>query len=1073
MAWRKWFVRTLVFTIAAGMVAVGFAYQHWTNPANVRREVIARLGEHLPGAEVSLESAQFRLLGGISFSELRLRRKDDPSQTEFAYVPSGVIYHDKEQLRTGKLAIRQIEWRQPRLHVIRRKDGSWNLAGILGAVNLNLAIPTIVLQQATFVFEDQRDGAGLAPLEIKDVNLTIVNDPRETLVFEGSGTADIFGPFQLTGTLGRRADDFALALHLPGVQAGGELAERLRAYCAQAEHARQLTGNTDVNVELSYHPELTPSWHYELHCHLTQGKLVHAELPVALENLEVKAWCIDGQITVEKLDATSGVAQVHAQGKALHPTADTDLDGEIKIDHLPLNKELFDRLPGGLRDVEQDFSPKGAFCLLLQVKRAAGRWTNKCTLYPEDVAAVFAKFPYPLEHITGKIEYGCEADRCGDRITVSLVGYSGTQRVDIQGTMTAAGEAENGDLRSAVRAGSGEPRPTLASARRPEVEQRARKPAALDFVIWAKDIPLDKRLDAALVHEPESQKIARSFHPQGRADIRAHILRAPGSVKCANQFLIHFHDASLRYDIFPYPVEKVSGTLDIRPDHWEFHDFQGTHKGAEFRAHGGSVPTPDGKHLTVQISGVNVLLDAEMEAALRQEALKCTWNKMSPAGRINFETRVEEVTGDNEPDIAVTVVPLGCRLRPDFFPYELTDVRGTVHYQKQQVQIDKLQARHGVTQLTFDAGQVYLKAGGDVFVNLTNLVANPLTVDEDFLRALPPALRKACETLHLQSRLSLRTNITVDVPGSHEPPYVYWDGGIRLQDAILNAGVQADQVTGVISCRGKHQGTFGDVRGNMELEHARIFRQPFSKIYSQIFVSEKEPDVLLFPNMKARLFDGDVGGVIRVEFGAEPKYELNLAASQMKLEQFAQYNELGPKAEMSGLAAARLYLKGQGSSLNGLEGAGSVDVPNGKMYNLPVLLDLLKVLNLRFPDKTAFEEARIRFSVHGPRVEISRLDLFGNAISLGGQGSMTVYGKELNLNFYAVWARVMQWSPEAIEKVWPWISQNLLKIKMRGEIGNVQCTKEPVPLLVDPVKELLRGMRRMNGATTIGQASRE
>ena len=77
-------------------------------------------------------------------------------------------------------------------------------------------------------------------------------------------------------------------------------------------------------------------------------------------------------------------------------------------------------------------------------------------------------------------------------------------------------------------------------------------------------------------------------------------------------------------------------------------------------------------------------------------------------------------------------------------------------------------------------------------------------------------------------------------------------------------------------------------------------------------------------------------------------------------------------------------MHGQGFTTGGLEGAGSIDVPSGKMYNLPFLLDLLKVLNLSLPDKTAFEEAHIQFGVHGEKVTVNQLSLIGNAISLNG-----------------------------------------------------------------------------------------
>ena len=49
MAWRKLWVRSVVFIVAGVVAAVAFAYQHWTNPAVVRRQVLASLEEHLLG----------------------------------------------------------------------------------------------------------------------------------------------------------------------------------------------------------------------------------------------------------------------------------------------------------------------------------------------------------------------------------------------------------------------------------------------------------------------------------------------------------------------------------------------------------------------------------------------------------------------------------------------------------------------------------------------------------------------------------------------------------------------------------------------------------------------------------------------------------------------------------------------------------------------------------------------------------------------------------------------------------------------------------------------------------------
>src|SRR5205085_3490986 len=102
----------------------------WTNPAAVRQQVMLRLEEMFPGATISLDSARLRILGGISLSELRFTRRDDPEQTELLHIPSAILYHDKEKLLEGSLSIRKVELQRPRLRLVRYADGRWNLHGL-------------------------------------------------------------------------------------------------------------------------------------------------------------------------------------------------------------------------------------------------------------------------------------------------------------------------------------------------------------------------------------------------------------------------------------------------------------------------------------------------------------------------------------------------------------------------------------------------------------------------------------------------------------------------------------------------------------------------------------------------------------------------------------------------------------------------------------------------------------------------------------------------------------------------------------------------------------------------------
>jgi hypothetical protein len=1026
MGWRKWMVRSLVFIVAGSVVVAAFAYQHWTDPAIVRKQVLASFEEHLPGARVSLESARLRVLGGISFTELRLGRRDDPSHTDFIHVPSGTIYPDKEQLLRGKLAIRRIDYYRPALHLIRGKEGAWNVAGLAPPTPEN-AVPIIVLQQATLVVEDLHSWPDAPPLKIRDVNLVLMNDPHRPptvslLAFKGTGLADLAGKVEAEGTLDRLSKGFSAAIQVPGFPVDGSLVQMLSKICPEAGvHARQLTGTGKLHAELSYHPESERPWHHDVRWQLTQAKCSHAKLPFPVEHLEASVRCVDGHVTLEKLTGEFASAQIQLSGKAVAPNLDTDiLDGRLVAEHVPVTKELVAVLPANLREIEQDYAPQGTFSLAIDFSRRAGHWRQHCTTQLENMTGVCAKFPYRLEHVTGTIDQETDPSTSVDLVTVNLSGYTGSRQVSIQG------------------------------------EVKGKRPAVVSVRIRAQDVPVDDKLCAAL--PPKFQDLVRSFHPSGYVDIEADLRRAPGEPQFANSYVAHFHDASVRYQVFPYPLERVSGTLTIEPDHWEYRDFQGTHKGGEVRSQGRSVHTPQGNGATIKITGTNVLLDAELRAALKRPALETAWEKLDPGGRMNFEAQVYLLPGQTEPGIDVIVSPRDCTIKPAFFPYALADLRGTAHYRQHAVELKNLSARHEATRLYLEKGDVSFNSDGGFLVKLINLLGDPIVPDAEFVRALPPALSKACTSLRIKEPLSLRTNLTVAVPAdSKAPPLIHWDGGVRFKDATLLAGVPFQRVNGMIWCNGEHRGgSFGNVRGNIELEQATVAQQTLHDIHSQIVLNEKEPDVLFLPNLKARLYDGDVGGAVRVEFGPSVRYDADLSALQIQLEEFSRSNHLGPNAQQSGPLKASLHLQGQGTELGGLKGWGSIDVPNGKMYNLPLLLDLLKFLALRLPDRTFFEEAHARFTINGPRVDISRIDLLGAAISFGGSGTVNLDSGVFNMELYAVWGRIVQLSPPLIKEIWPTLSKQLLKIKMKGKLGETpNFEREPVPGLIEPLERVL------------------
>ncbi len=1066
MAWRKWLVRILVFSVLGLLILAALLYESWTNPAAVRRLVNDKLHKLFVGATISIDSARLRLLGGIGVRDVRLARRDELDRGDFLYVPSAVIYHDKEHLLGGKLGVREIELDRPRLRIVRERDGRINLAGLLAPPDLKERVPAMIVRRGVIVIEDRRDTGSVVLLEIKDVNLTVVNDPLPTLILSGGGQTDALGPVRINARFHRPSAAVSAAVELPEVPVGPPLLRRLAGFCPTlARHARELCCVAHLRMTLTYRPELAEPLSYDVECELNKGHWRHECLPAPLQDIQASFRCINGRIPhawmrarVEPPTGETPVSPVPAATAEVNlwnltcaaqpPDSIEDIvtKMEVKVEHLRVTPKTFEHLPPKYQNIQTTYNPSGPVSLsYLFYRPDAEHWEKHWTIHPEGMSAEFEGFRYPVADVTGSLTVDLYSDR-DDFIRVDLAGRGGDRPVVVRGSI------------------------------------QGNKNSEVDLLVAADDVPIDHKLMAALPRP--SRELARTFlppgsrelgqpvqprklvQPAGLANIKVFIRRARGQERFANRYLIAFHDTSLRYDQFPYPLEKVTGVLDIQPDHWECRDFHGSHKGGEIVVNGGSFRADAGagsphEFVKVCINGKDILLDSEFEQALEapgRSALRNAWAMLALRGRLSFESVVVD-QADQPQDIDVHVDIRGCSMQPEFFRYAMSEVSAGVRYKQGRVYVKEVSAKHGSCRLGMKEGIIVLKPAGGFTAWFSDICGANLLPNEEFLRALHPTLRRGLEPLQIRKPLYVRAKLlTLDAPATPgEAMKIWWEGGASLRQQTLQAGVQIDDVDGVIWCEGHYNGRqLEHIKGHAVLERATILGQPFTQLRGRLEVAPETPDCLALYDLAANLFGGFVGGEGHFNFGSPLHYEVKLDALNVQLDQFGKHNQLRDGAQLQGPARAGLYLKGEGSDLSGLRGSGRIDVAHGKMYRLPLLLDLLKAFGLRVPDRTAFEEAHMVFGIEGPQMRIHSLDLLGNAISLRGQGTLNIVdGSNLNLDFSADWGRVPQMLPPGISDLSQAVSDQLFKIKLRGKLSSPRFDKEFIPSVVDPIKKVL------------------
>jgi hypothetical protein len=1063
-----------VFSTLASLVIAGLLYQFWTNPESVRRKVLASLQSTFLDVRASVESARLRLFGGIDVKEIRLSRKGNLDQGDFLYIPSATIYHDKEHVLEEGLHLRKVEIRRLSLHLVREQDGRWNVSDLFGPSDLSRALPSIIVRQGQIRFEDHQALPGTPPLDIQDVSLTVVNDPLPIVTFQGSGTCESLGTVKITGQVVRGGGAMTLSVEAPALKLGPEMVQRLAGYNPEAAaQLRQANARGTVSAQLTWDPRSSPALHYTVRGELTEGTVHHVLLPWALEHLHGSFECADGLMSGARFTAAAGATQVALQLHGVHldsPSStswsDRITSADLQVRKLLVTADLFKYLPAGLQGYQQEYSPRGIANVDLHLKNLGpGLWLQNGTVTAEEMEGVYASFRYPLHKVKGSIDWKVTSKLAApsswsgmsdDWLSIDLNGEAGGQTVFLKGRS----EGETGR-------------------------------AAVQFDIWGNNFPVDETLLAMLPQR--SQLVARTFQPAGQLDFRVFLRRQRGEEEIARRFLLQLHDATICYSVFPLVLHEVSGTLDMRPDSWEFRDFVGKHNGGVIRASGHSLAVPAGpavhtwttvattqvrptppessgmeesepgglsSHVSVEIQGENLPIDSAFKTALApgREALVKAFDTFALTGRLNFTAHIDDLP--NQPrDIDVSVHVGGCRINPAFFPYAMEDVAATVRYAKKHVWVTGFQARHGQTTIHVNEASVFLPEEGGYWARLNRVDSPQLRLDDDLKRAMPAGLAKLVHMLQIDQPVNLSTLIVIkQLPLETARPTVYWDSLIRLSETTLRTGVELNKVSGVVSCEGVHNGQqLEDVVGNVFFQQATILRQPLQNVLVPLIIHKETPEILSMPDLKADLYGGIIGGEARLEFGSSFRYDLALNASHVQLEQLGSHN-LGRGAELTGLANGAIHLAGQGEDPASLKGHGRIDVPSGKLARLPLLLDLLKWLGLRLPDRTAFEQAHADFRIEGPRMHITELDLYGNALSVRGQGSMKLDGTDLKLDMNADWGRLSQLLPPGINDLSRELSNQLLRVKVHGKVDDLKFEKELVPVVTEPIKRLWKSL---------------
>src|SRR4051794_17473294 len=191
-----WGTLVLMASLGGGL---GFAYWYVTDSETLARAIRAEAPRYLPGSRVDLTRVGVRLLTGeAQLMHLTVNQVIDGRSFQTVRVPWMKVRHDTRAALKGRFEPSEIVVAQPTLRLRRRRDGTWNLQGLLaspwpGPVTKT---PPVQINNGTLELCDGAPGAPGAAI-LRDVGVRIVPAGKGSLAFEGTARGDTFDRLNL------------------------------------------------------------------------------------------------------------------------------------------------------------------------------------------------------------------------------------------------------------------------------------------------------------------------------------------------------------------------------------------------------------------------------------------------------------------------------------------------------------------------------------------------------------------------------------------------------------------------------------------------------------------------------------------------------------------------------------------------------------------------------------------------------------------------------------------------------------------------------------------------------------
>jgi hypothetical protein len=419
------------------------------------------------------------------------------------------------------------------------------------------------------------------------------------------------------------------------------------------------------------------------------------------------------------------------------------------------------------------------------------------------------------------------------------------------------------------------------------------------------------------------------------------------------------------------------------------------------------------------------------------------------AGTQKWSVAIEAEKGTPAPGAAGRTISL----KPRWFAYDLNNVTGGFRYTDGHMQLVNLRAEHGKASLTAE-GRCDMEEGG-CRLELTQFAASRLQMDHELRSALPPGMAGALAGVQLEGPLGVRGTLAVVAPPQIDvPPQLAWDLELDVENGRLLTAIPIEHIHGGVRLAGRQSGEGLFAHGEVAVDSAIVRGVQLTQVQGPFWFDGRR---LVFGSLADRqareraprqVTARTVGGLLSLDgemgLSSERPFEVRATLANAELAEIAQ--QLMPQQQqVRGKAFALVQVRGNGAGQHTWQGDGQVSLREADLYELPVMIALLKLLSIQRPNATAFTNCNVVFRIEGDDLALDRIDFSGDAISLKGKGRMNGQ-RQIDLKFYPIVGREERQIP-FLRPLIGQTSQEFMLIEVTGPLDQPDIRRTPFPRL--------------------------